>query len=219
MKTTDGACGTGSGNGTSRVSLSQEFCQSSVRPLKLLALLLAMSVVCGTLQAETHTVEYGESLWRIAKKHYGDGEKWRWIWAVNRARVRNPNHIRPGMRLTIPSSYQKPQMASSDVPAGYEYGKTALMDNAWIMDGVAVAFSFIPRRAMMKIPGVGWKEADDTGPSPKRGARRGQYRIEIRMASHWNARKWGKQWLMVEIYRKVRKFASGSELKSKSPQS
>lgn len=211
--------------------------------MRVIPVLLAMVLICGSIQAETHTVKPGESLWLIAERAYGSGKKWRRIWMANRSKIRNPDRIRPGQRLTIPpSGPQKPQVPRGDVPAGYRYwktiqaavraydpgpcccqkdanGKTAIGDNAWVMDGAAVAFSVIPKRTMMKIPGAGWKEADDTGPSPKRGARRGQYRIEIRMRTHRKAENWGKQRKRVKLYRKVRKSVSGSVLKRKSPQS
>ena len=183
--------------------------------------------LCGTLQAEVHTVEYGESLWRIAKKHYGNGEKWRWIWDANKAEIRNPNHIRPGQRLAIPSSYQKPQVIPDGVPAGYRHwksiwakvtaycpcrrccgrfsdGRTSTGRNAWREDGCGVDPQLIPYGTLIKIPGAGIRKADDTGPAMRRSARRGIYHIDVRYESHWIARKWGKRWCSIELYKRVR---------------
>jgi 3D (Asp-Asp-Asp) domain-containing protein len=169
---------------------------------------------------EAYTVKRGDSLWKIAKRHYGDGRKWRRIYIVNRTKIRRPNHIRPGMKLRIPD-------ATKDVvPDGYEYwktvnatvkaycpcrrccaghhdGKTALGDRATNLDGVAVSFKAIPKRTMMKIPQAGWKEADDTGPQPRKMWKRKRYYIEIRMKSHRTALRWGVKKLKVKLYREV----------------
>jgi nucleoid-associated protein YgaU len=46
-----------------------------------------------------HRIIAGESLWRIAKRSYGTGEKWPLLYGLNRDRVRNPDVIRPGRSL------------------------------------------------------------------------------------------------------------------------
>ena len=47
-------------------------------------------------------VRRGDSLWKLAKRHYGDGRKWTRILKANRKRVGDPNLIRPGRRLYLP---------------------------------------------------------------------------------------------------------------------
>ena len=37
--------------------------------MKGLTAILILGLLCGTAQAKTHTVEYGESLWQIAVLH------------------------------------------------------------------------------------------------------------------------------------------------------
>jgi nucleoid-associated protein YgaU len=50
----------------------------------------------------TYTVVSGDSLSRIAKREYGDADKWRVIFEANRDKVSNPDLIHPGQILTIP---------------------------------------------------------------------------------------------------------------------
>ncbi len=53
---------------------------------------------------ETYTVKSGDSLSRIAKHFYGDGNKWHRIYEANRDKIKNPDLIQPGQELTIPSA-------------------------------------------------------------------------------------------------------------------
>jgi nucleoid-associated protein YgaU len=52
---------------------------------------------------KTYTVKKGDSLWKIAKRVYGDGGKWRTIYDANKKVIgKNPNLIYPGQKLVIP---------------------------------------------------------------------------------------------------------------------
>lgn len=52
----------------------------------------------------SYTVKAGDSLWKIAARVYGDGDKWRTIYEKNKSVVGpNPNLIYPGQKLVIPS--------------------------------------------------------------------------------------------------------------------
>lgn len=50
----------------------------------------------------TYTVAAGDSLSKIAKKLYGDANKWKRIFDANRDTVKNPDLIHPGQVLKIP---------------------------------------------------------------------------------------------------------------------
>ena len=50
----------------------------------------------------TYTVASGDSLSKIAKKLYGDANKWKVIFEANRSIIKNPDQIRPGQVLEIP---------------------------------------------------------------------------------------------------------------------
>ena len=49
------------------------------------------------------TVQPGDSLWKLAVQHLGNGLRWQEFLAVNPA-IQNPNHIEAGSQLVLPSS-------------------------------------------------------------------------------------------------------------------
>ena len=54
--------------------------------------------------AQTYTVVAGDSLSKIAKRHYGDANKWPRIYEANRDQIKNPDLIHPGQQLKIPEA-------------------------------------------------------------------------------------------------------------------
>ena len=57
-----------------------------------------------TGQSDTYVVVAGDSLSKIAKRHYGDANKWPRIYEANRDQIKNPDLIHPGQRLKIPGA-------------------------------------------------------------------------------------------------------------------
>lgn len=54
---------------------------------------------------ETYTVKGGDSLWKIAKNHYGDGNEYMKIFYANRDKMDSPESvIHPGDVLNLPKS-------------------------------------------------------------------------------------------------------------------
>ncbi|HEY8164429.1 MAG TPA: LysM peptidoglycan-binding domain-containing protein [Gemmatimonadaceae bacterium] len=51
---------------------------------------------------KTYTVKSGDSLSKIAKRLYGDANKWHRIYEANRDKIKNPDLIYPGQEFTIP---------------------------------------------------------------------------------------------------------------------
>lgn len=49
-----------------------------------------------------YVVKSGDTLSKIAKELYGDGNRWREIFEANKDQIENPNQIRPGWELLIP---------------------------------------------------------------------------------------------------------------------
>ncbi|BAW80829.1 peptidoglycan-binding LysM [Candidatus Nitrosoglobus terrae] len=54
------------------------------------------------LTEKTVTVEPGDTLSSIAKRVYGDANKWHLIYETNQDKLKSPNALRVGMKLTIP---------------------------------------------------------------------------------------------------------------------
>jgi nucleoid-associated protein YgaU len=51
----------------------------------------------------SYVVKSGDSLWKIAARVYGDGDKWRKIYDKNKSVIgANPNAVVPGQKLVIP---------------------------------------------------------------------------------------------------------------------
>ena len=56
-------------------------------------------------QVETYTVKGGDSLWKIAKNHYGDGNEYMKIFYANRDKMDSPDSvIHPGDVLNLPKN-------------------------------------------------------------------------------------------------------------------
>lgn len=68
------------------------------------------TVITGAHRPETKTVPafyvviLGDTLWKIAQRTLGNGDRWREIYEANTAVIgKNPNKIYPGQKLVIPS--------------------------------------------------------------------------------------------------------------------
>ncbi len=55
-------------------------------------------------QAQTYTVKAGDSLSKISKQLYGDANKYMTIFEANRDQLSDPDKIRPGQVLKVPSA-------------------------------------------------------------------------------------------------------------------
>ncbi|HVN44279.1 MAG TPA: LysM peptidoglycan-binding domain-containing protein [Steroidobacteraceae bacterium] len=51
---------------------------------------------------QTHVVQSGDTLSKIAEKYYGDAALYTKIFQANRDVLTDPNKIRPGQKLRIP---------------------------------------------------------------------------------------------------------------------
>ncbi len=57
-----------------------------------------------TPQDQWYTVASGDSLSKIAKRFYGDANRWQNIFDANRDQLKDPDLIKPGQKLKIPAA-------------------------------------------------------------------------------------------------------------------
>ena len=57
----------------------------------------------GSMQAQTYTVQKDDTLQKISKKIFGSYGKWYKLYEANKDKIKNPNILKPGTVLTIPS--------------------------------------------------------------------------------------------------------------------
>jgi nucleoid-associated protein YgaU len=62
----------------------------------------APGAASGPPEPRIYVVQKGDSLSKIAKQFYGDTSAWRTIFDANRDRIKDPDMIQPGWKLTIP---------------------------------------------------------------------------------------------------------------------
>lgn len=72
------------------------------------------------------------------------------------------------------------------------------------MDGVAADPAVLPYRTLVWVPGIGWREVDDTGGAMKASWRRERtVHIDVRMPYFYQARRWGVRHLPIRLYRRL----------------
>ena len=72
------------------------------KKILILVLILILALGTSTAFAAEYTVKSGDTLWAIAKKTLGDGNRWREIYQTNANVIgKDPNLIRPGQVLRI----------------------------------------------------------------------------------------------------------------------
>ncbi len=54
------------------------------------------------VSTKEYTIQKNDSLWKIAEKELGSGHRWKYLYELNKDRIKNPNKLRVGSRITIP---------------------------------------------------------------------------------------------------------------------
>ncbi|MHA7777763.1 peptidoglycan-binding protein LysM [Roseibium sp. M-1] len=62
-----------------------------------------ITVAAAEPEATFHTVEKGDTLWKVAEKAYGNGSKYQAIFEANTPMLSHPDKIYPGQVLRIPA--------------------------------------------------------------------------------------------------------------------
>lgn len=80
-------------------------------------------------------------------------------------------------------------------------GKTSIGQNAWKLSGVATAPDALPYGSWVYIPGIGYREVDDTGSAMRNAWNvKRDFHIDVRFDSVKDARKWGVKYLNVHVF-------------------
>ena len=60
--------------------------------------------VTGAVRVSTkeYIVKEGDSLWKIAEKELGKGNRWEYLYEINKDVIKNPNKLKKGTRIVIP---------------------------------------------------------------------------------------------------------------------
>ncbi len=54
------------------------------------------------VSTKEYTVRKGDTLWKIAEEQLGSGHRWKYLYEMNKDRIKNPNKLRAGQELVIP---------------------------------------------------------------------------------------------------------------------
>lgn len=49
-----------------------------------------------------YTIQKGDNLWKIAEKELGSGHRWKYLYELNKDRIKDPNKLKAGQKIIIP---------------------------------------------------------------------------------------------------------------------
>jgi len=49
-----------------------------------------------------YTIKKGDTLWKIAEKELGSGHRWRYLFELNKDKIKNPSKLEVGKKIIIP---------------------------------------------------------------------------------------------------------------------
>ncbi|MBI2447200.1 MAG: OmpA family protein [Candidatus Omnitrophica bacterium] len=49
-----------------------------------------------------YIIKKGDTLWKIARKEIGNGNRWEYLYKMKKDRIKNPNKLKPGQKIIIP---------------------------------------------------------------------------------------------------------------------
>ena len=86
-----------------------------------------------TSNQKTYKVQQGDSLWYIAKACTGNGNDWPNLYELNKAVIgSNPNLIKPGQVLTLPTDWNEPKKVTKLKPVSNQISNKLQESNGYV---------------------------------------------------------------------------------------
>ena len=54
------------------------------------------------VSSREYVIQKNDSLWKIAQKELGNGNRWKYLYELNKAKIKDPNKLKAGVKITIP---------------------------------------------------------------------------------------------------------------------
>lgn len=54
------------------------------------------------VSTKEYTIKKNDTLWKIAKEYMGSGYRWKYLYELNKDRIKDPNKLKPGQTISIP---------------------------------------------------------------------------------------------------------------------
>lgn len=54
------------------------------------------------VSTKEYTIKKGDSLWKIAEKELGSGHRWKYLYELNKDKIKNPSKLKAGQKIIIP---------------------------------------------------------------------------------------------------------------------
>jgi peptidoglycan-associated lipoprotein len=54
------------------------------------------------VSTKEYTIKKGDSLWKIAEKELGSGHRWKYLYELNKDKIKNHSKLKPGQKIIIP---------------------------------------------------------------------------------------------------------------------
>jgi len=54
------------------------------------------------VSTKEYTIRKNDSLWKIAEREMGSGHRWKYLYEINKGKIKNPNRLRVGTKIEIP---------------------------------------------------------------------------------------------------------------------
>lgn len=54
------------------------------------------------VSTKEYTIQKGDSLWMIAQRELGNGYRWKYLYEINKDKLKNPNKLKAGTKIVIP---------------------------------------------------------------------------------------------------------------------